>query len=136
MVNLFELYYGAYKSGDVKRNLTAVKGLRSTLQVLSLTEGSSEQAGRILARLEAKGEPLEARDLFVGAIALEEGYAVLTANVDHFRRIPELQVVSENELSSSLFDLAGTSRLSKGQAVKSLDKMREEQRCRSRTPLP
>ncbi len=100
MINLFELYYGACKSGDVKRNLTAVKGLRSTLQLLSLTDGSAEQAGQILAQLEAKGKPLEARDLFVGAIALEEGYAILTANVEHFRRIPDLQVISERELTA------------------------------------
>ncbi|TMI23718.1 type II toxin-antitoxin system VapC family toxin [Candidatus Bathyarchaeota archaeon] len=98
IINRFELYYGAYKSKDVRRNLTSVKGVFSTLQVLSMTEGAAEQAGRLLAQLEAKGRPIESRDLFVGAIALEEGYAVLTDDLEHFERIPGVQVVEAKQL--------------------------------------
>jgi tRNA(fMet)-specific endonuclease VapC len=101
-VNRFELYYGAYKSKDVRRNLTAVKGVFSTLHVLGLTEGAAEEAGRQLAQLEAKGRLLESRDLFVGAIALHEGYAVATDNVKHFERFPGLQVVKAEQLQAAL----------------------------------
>lgn len=100
MINLFELYLGAYKSRDVKRSLTSVKGLFSTLQVLPLTEKAAERAGRILAELEAKGQPIDARDLFVGAIALEEGFAVLTQNIEHFARIRDLEVITEKQALS------------------------------------
>ncbi len=100
MVNLFELYLGAYKSRDVRRSLTAVKGLLSTLPILPLTEGAAERAGRILAGLETKGKPIDARDLFVGAIALEEGFAVLTQNIEHFARIRDLQVITEKQALS------------------------------------
>lgn len=97
-MNRFELYYGAYKSREAKRNLTAVKGVFSTLRVFTLTDGAAEQAGKLLAQLEAKGKPVESRDLFVGAIALEEGYAVATDNISHFERIPGLQVVDPASL--------------------------------------
>lgn len=97
-MNRFELYYGAYKSRDVRRNLIAVKGVFSTLRVFTLTDNAAEQAGKLLAQLEAKGRLIESRDLFVGAIALEEGYAVATDNLSHFERIPGLQVVDAKEL--------------------------------------
>ncbi len=45
---------------------------------------------------------IEMRDLFIGTIALEEGFAVATQNRDHFKRIPGLQVLSEQELLSRL----------------------------------
>ncbi len=95
---MFELYRGAYKSRDAKRNLAAVKGLRSTLGILPLTEEAAEHSGRILAQLESKGQAIDPRDLFVGAISLREGYAVATDNVEHFARIPNLQVVGERDL--------------------------------------
>jgi len=63
-----------------------------------MTEGAAEQAGRLLAQLETKGRPIESRDLFVGAIALEEGYAVLTDDLEHFERIPGVQVVEAKQL--------------------------------------
>ena len=102
IINIFELYYGAYKSRDVKRNLAAVKGLRSTLQVFGLTESSAERAGKILAKLATKGQPLDPRDLFVASICLEQGFAVLTENTEHFKRIPELEIIPEEELSTAL----------------------------------
>lgn len=98
MVNLFELYLGAYKSKDTRRNLLSVKGLRSTLHLLSLTDGAAEKAGKILAELEERGRAVDARDIFIGAISLEEGFAVLTDNTEHFRRIPHLEVLSEKEI--------------------------------------
>ncbi len=67
---------------------------------MPLTEGAAERAGRILAGLENKGQPIYARDLFVGAIAVEEGFAVLTENIEHFARIRDLQVITEKQALS------------------------------------
>ena len=98
IVNLFELFLGAFKYREVKTNLTAVKGLRSTLKILFLTEEASELAAKILSGLEKAGRGIEIRDLFVGATALQEGFAVATENKEHFERIPGLTVLSEQEL--------------------------------------
>ncbi len=97
-VNAFELYLGAYKSRDVRRGVTGVKGLVSTLQVLTLTEGAAERAGKILADLEKKGQPIDARDMFVGAVTLEAGYTLLTRNKEHFARIKDLQLITEEQV--------------------------------------
>jgi len=97
-VNLFELFLGAFKYREAKTNLTVVKGLRSTLRILSFTEEASVLAAKILSGLGKAGRGIEIRDLIVGATALQEGYAVATENREHFVRIPCLTVLSEQEL--------------------------------------
>lgn len=98
-VSAFELYYGAYKSKDIARNLTSAKGLLSTLQVLNLSDKSCENAGRILANIDSNGTPIDPRDLFIGSIALSEGYAVLTKNREHFARIHGLMTLEPKDIA-------------------------------------
>ncbi len=98
IVNAFELYHGAYKSREVGRNLSAVKGFLSTLEVLTLDDASAERSGGVLAKLEREGMTIDPRDLFVGCVAVENGYAVVTGNREHFKRIPELLVLDPSEI--------------------------------------
>ncbi|MGI0083608.1 MAG: type II toxin-antitoxin system VapC family toxin, partial [Nitrososphaerales archaeon] len=84
IVNAFEIYYGAYKSKNVSRNLSAAKGFLRSLDVLDLDDSSAERAGQVMANLESKGIALDPRDVFTGCIALENGYAILTLNSKHF----------------------------------------------------
>jgi len=97
-LNTFEVYYGAYKSRAVKQNLASAKGFLSTLTLLTLDEESAEQAGQVLADLESRGQTIEMRDLFIGCIAVNKGFAVLTHTKQHFERIPNLHVITPSEL--------------------------------------
>ncbi|MDI6654765.1 MAG: type II toxin-antitoxin system VapC family toxin [Candidatus Hydrothermarchaeota archaeon] len=99
VINAFELYFGAFKSKKVEKNLTAAKGLLSTLDLLYITDSSAEKAGRILAELQTKGKHMEIRDLFIGSIALEEGFSILTHNKQHFERIPELHIIVPSDVN-------------------------------------
>jgi tRNA(fMet)-specific endonuclease VapC len=49
-------------------------------------------AGDMLAYLSRRGEPIGIEDILIGAAALARGYTVVTANVRHFQRIPNLRV--------------------------------------------
>lgn len=100
-INAFEVYYGAYKSKDVQRNLASVKGLLSTLELLTVDEGSAETAGQVLAELKSEGQSIDVRNLFIGCIAVSNGFTVLTHNKQHFQRIPKLHVVTPPEIKSS-----------------------------------
>jgi predicted nucleic acid-binding protein len=97
-INAFELYYGAFKSRKTEQNLTATKGLLSTLTLLTLSNSSAEKAGQTLSHLEAIGHRIDLRDLFIGCIALDEGFSVLTHNKEHFKRIPGLHTITPSEL--------------------------------------
>lgn len=99
VVNAFELYHGAYRSKKTAANLSAIKGFLSTLDVLLVDDASAERSAEVLARLEAEGRAIDARDLLIGCVALQNGYAVLTDNMNHFNRIPDLLVVSPSEIS-------------------------------------
>lgn len=92
IINLFELYYGAYKSG-VEQNILKLEELQRRLRILNLSEEAARKAGQLLAQLEKNGKLIEFRDLLIGCIAQTEGYCLKTYKEKHFQRIPELKLV-------------------------------------------
>ena len=92
-INTFEVYYGAYRSRMIQRNLVSVKGFLSIVELLAFDEGVAELAGQVLAELESEGQGVDMRDLFIGCIAVSKGFTVVTHNKEDFMRIPKLHVV-------------------------------------------
>ncbi len=99
VVNAFELFHGAYKSKEASANLSAARGLLSSLRVVGLSLKAAERAGEILAHSQRSGDALEVRDLLIGCIAREEGLSLVTYNAKHFRRIPGLGVVDAGQIA-------------------------------------
>lgn len=62
------------------------------VQVLGIGVEEALLAGDILAGLLSKGTPIDVEDILIGATALRRGLTVVTRNLRHFRRIPELAV--------------------------------------------
>lgn len=91
-INLFELYYGAYKSGSTE-NLLKLEELQQRLRILPTSMEAMKKAGEILAVLEKKGQLLDFRDLLIGTIAITEKNSLKTLNKKHFLRIPHLIVL-------------------------------------------
>jgi len=92
-INSFELFYGAYRSVRREKNLVATKALLRRLVVVELSEMASEEAGRLLAMLESKGERIDFRDILIAAISKTQEMAFVTRNTEHFTRIPGLEVL-------------------------------------------
>jgi len=92
-VTSFELYYGAYRSKRRDKNLSATKLLLTRLIVLDLTDESSNEAGRILALLEEKGDLIGFRDALIAAIAKTHQMTLATRDTEHFSRIPDLEIL-------------------------------------------
>ncbi len=90
-VNLFELYYGAYKTGRSK-NIKAVDELASRLEVSAVTEKSAKISGKIIAELESDGEVIDFRDALIAAVVIENNAILFTRNVKHFRRVKGLKL--------------------------------------------
>lgn len=97
-VNVFEIFYGAFRSKDVERNLVAVKGFLSTIKLLAFDNDSAELSGQVLMELESKGKSIDFRDLFIGCIALDKGFTLVTHNKRHFQHIPRLNVAEPSEI--------------------------------------
>ncbi len=92
-INSFELYYGAYRSKRRDKNIPATKALLSRLIILDLTDESSNEAARILALLEEKGDLIGFRDALIAAIVMIHNLTLATRNTDHFSRVPDLEVL-------------------------------------------
>ncbi len=93
-ITLGELMYGAYKlrTGS-ELLLERLHGrLLPNLPVLPFDEAAARRYGEVRAELERQGTPLGDADLRIGAIALARGLTVVTGNVRHFRRIPQLPI--------------------------------------------
>lgn len=93
VINVFELYYGVGLSKKVSENTNAVRNLTGRIGLLSLTEFTAEECGKVMADLEKRGVPIELRDLFIGVIAASYGYSLMTDNKAHFKNIPNLKVI-------------------------------------------
>ncbi len=93
-VTLGEIVYGAYRVPKrTTRLLTQVDQLLTpNLPVLPFDELAAREYGRIRAELDGQGMPIGDADLQIGAIALSRGLTVVTGNVKHFQRIPNLSI--------------------------------------------
>lgn len=86
-INIFELYYGAYKSKQASKNIAAVKGLINALTVFNTDEESMELAGKLLSELEKKGKTIEMKDILIAGICLIRACPIVTDNKEHFSRM-------------------------------------------------
>jgi len=95
-INLFELYYGVYKTGR-DRNVNAIRELENRLEVLKFTSTSAKISGEILSKLEKKGEAIDFRDVMIASIGIENDVALYTRNVKHFERVEGLKLYEFHE---------------------------------------
>lgn len=66
------------------------------IQILSFGYQEAMKAAELLAALYASGRPIGIEDTMIASTAISNGLIVVTANTEHFSRIPGLQ--SENWL--------------------------------------
>ena len=92
-INLFELYYGAYRSKFKSQNMKSISLLIERVEILNFSLESSRKAGELMADLEKNGNMIDFRDLLIGTIAFSNGYSVKTSNKKHFEKIEGLKVL-------------------------------------------
>jgi predicted nucleic acid-binding protein len=97
-ITLGELVYGAARKGS-EELVERIRDLVLTgLAVLAFDQRAAELYGRLRAQLERDGRRLAEPDLRIASIALARDLTLVTGNVKHFQRVPELRV--ENWLAT------------------------------------
>jgi len=94
-INVFEITYGIFRSRhlDHDRRLSEVEKLLDRVDIFSLDVRTAILAGKILGSLSKEGKIIDLFDGMIGAMALANGCdTIVTRNVDHFKRIPDLRV--------------------------------------------
>ena len=91
-----ELLVGLYRADSPERRLQReryVNAILSEIPILPFELQAARTHAQLTSLLLASGRLIGANDLLIAATAVANGYAVLTANVRDFRRIPGLTVL-------------------------------------------
>jgi predicted nucleic acid-binding protein len=94
VITLMELYFGAYKSGNVTGNLAKVRAIENGFEIIPTGKASAEILGMLKASLNRSGTPLDDFDLIVASCALANNLTLVTNNLKHFRRIEGLKLAN------------------------------------------
>jgi tRNA(fMet)-specific endonuclease VapC len=90
IITLAELKYGAYNSQKVSENLENIDKFLRKVKVLPLDHDAAERFGKIKTDLRRSGQTIQDFDILIASITLVHGGVLVTNNVKHFKRIPEL----------------------------------------------
>jgi tRNA(fMet)-specific endonuclease VapC len=88
-----ELYRGAFRSAGRKRHLFNIRQrILPTVTVLPYDAAVAEVYGLLSAELEDTGRPLADADLQIAATAVYHNLELVSGNLRHFARIPQLRL--------------------------------------------
>ena len=87
----YEVRRGLLHAGAT-RKLMEFEALADVSNVWALDRRSAQEAADICADLWRRGEPLDDADSLIAGTARANGLVLISNNVQHFGRIPELQV--------------------------------------------
>lgn len=92
-VTVGELFKGAYRSPARDRHLQNIEErILPAVTVLPYDTATARVFGQIQAQLEEKGRRLADADLQIAATAIYHGLELVTGNVKHFERVPQIMI--------------------------------------------
>lgn len=85
--------WGEFLEGFENIEDERVAALEEGVSVLALTSATAKIYAGVTRRLLAEGRLIGANDLWIGASSIEHSLPLVTRNVEHFRRLPNLQLI-------------------------------------------
>ena len=92
LVTVAEVYEGAFSSPNPQAHLARFRDFLRPFRVLNLDEPVVERFAETRAFLRRRGEIISDFDIMLAATALRHDLTVLTFNVRHYSRIPDLKL--------------------------------------------
>ncbi len=87
-----EVYEGAFTSVNPQAHLMDVRHFLGPFRILNLNDAIVERFAETRAFLRRRGEMISDFDVMIAATALHYDLTVLTYNLRHFQRIPDLKL--------------------------------------------
>jgi len=91
-ITLGELLYGVARRGSPVLAVRVRELIASAGPILPFDATAAQRYGTLRAELEADGRRLAEPDLRIAAIVLARGATLVTGNVRHFARVPDLRI--------------------------------------------
>ncbi len=95
-----ELYFGAYNSQRRQENLEVLDDLFKNLEVRQTIFKVAQIFGEIKARLRSEGKIINDADILISSIVIANDGILVTNNISHFERIPDLKLENWRQLLS------------------------------------
>jgi tRNA(fMet)-specific endonuclease VapC len=80
-----------------RRQRTSLAQLLEIVEIIPFDEQASEIAAQTWNLLRAKGKGIGVLDTHIAGICLSRNVPLLTRNLDHFLRVPDLQLLSPSD---------------------------------------
>jgi len=93
-VTVMELWEGIHLTDATADERASVEELLDDIPEVPFDRDCAKEAGRINATLETDGQPIEPPDVTIAATARVHDRPIVTANVDHFERIDDVEVLT------------------------------------------
>ena len=90
-ITIAELYYGASKSSNKNERIKDVEFIATKFDVLPIFP-ALEVFGNIKTKLESDGNRIDDFDILIGSTALVNNLVMVTDNVKHLERLPDIQI--------------------------------------------
>jgi len=87
-----ELYRGAYRAREREKEVAKVSNILRSINLLTLTNESCIVFGQFSSHTELATQPLSDLDLLIASIVLTASETLITRNVRHFSRVPNLKL--------------------------------------------
>ncbi len=91
-VTSFELFAGAARARDARREAQKVQGLLDVIEEISFDRDAARRAGALRFELETAGTPIGPYDLLIAGHALVLDLTLVTANTREFGHVPGLSL--------------------------------------------
>lgn len=93
-ITVCELFKGVYRSKNSANEAEKIKGLLTYLEILEFNVDACERYGQLINTKILQSSPIGDMDVMIAAIALTHNEPLITRNLRHFERIPDLSVKS------------------------------------------
>ncbi len=97
VITLMELYFGAYKSKKITGNLSKIRTIENSFEIISAGSECAEIFGMLKASLKKTGTLLDDFDLIIASCAMTNNLTLVTNNTKHFNRIDSLKLTNWTE---------------------------------------
>ena len=92
VITNFELFAGAARARDPRREAEKVQALVNVVEEVSFTTDAGRRAGLLRFELETAGTPIGPYDLLIASHALVLDLTLVTANAEEFAHVPGLSL--------------------------------------------
>jgi len=94
VVSLAELYEGVFYSRNPEKSEKTLKEFLPGISIIGIDEETCRIFGKERGRLRKKGEIIGDFDLLIASTCLHYNLMLLTNNIDHFKRVENLKIIS------------------------------------------